>query len=157
MEVYGGPWRSMEVHGGPWRSVEIYGGPWRSVEVYGGPWRSVEVYGDPWRSVEVYGGPWRSVEVRGGPRIRGLEEDWRRIGVDWSGLEWIGVDWRKIEEIGGGLEEDLCGFSLIFVDFRDFVVGAVKLAENREEQLFTFFGFLPPYIGVSGSLVPRKR
>ena len=34
---------------------------------------------------------------------------------------------------------------------------AVKMPENPEKQRFTFFAFLPPYIGVSGSLVSRKR
>ena len=52
---------------------------------------------------------------------------------------------------------DFRGFSWIFVDVHDFFVGALKLAENREKQLFTFFALLPPYIGVSGSLVSRKR
>ena len=50
--------------------------------------------------------------------------------MDFRGFSLIFVDYR--------------GFSWIFVDFRDFVVGALKLAENREKQLFTFFGFLPP-------------
>ena len=31
------------------------------------------------------------------------------------------------------------------------------MAENPEKQCFTFFAFLPPYFGVSGSLVSRKR
>ena len=31
------------------------------------------------------------------------------------------------------------------------------MAENPEKQLFTFFAFLPPYFGVSGSLVPGMR
>ena len=31
------------------------------------------------------------------------------------------------------------------------------MAENLEKQSFTFFAFLPPYIGVSGSLVSRMR
>ena len=31
------------------------------------------------------------------------------------------------------------------------------MAENHEKQCFTFFAFLPPYIGVSGSRVSRKR
>ena len=31
------------------------------------------------------------------------------------------------------------------------------MAENHEKQCFTFFAFLPPYIGVSGSLVSRMR
>ena len=42
------------------------------------------------------------------------------------------------------------GFSLIFIE-------ALKMAENHEKQSFTFFAFLPPYIGVSGSLVSRMR
>ena len=35
---------------------------------------------------------------------------------------------------------------LIFIE-------ALKMAENHEKQLFTFFAFLPPYIGISGFLV----
>ena len=31
------------------------------------------------------------------------------------------------------------------------------MPKNHEKQCFTFFAFLPPYIGVSGSLVSRKR
>ena len=31
------------------------------------------------------------------------------------------------------------------------------MVENHEKQSFTFFCLLPPYIGVSGSLVSRKR
>ena len=45
---------------------------------------------------------------------------------------------------------DFHRFSLIFIE-------VLKMAENREKQVFTFFAFLPPYIGVSGSLVSRKR
>ena len=41
--------------------------------------------------------------------------------------------------------------------FDDFFIRALKLAANREKQLFTFFGFLPPYIGVSGSLTYPNR
>ena len=33
----------------------------------------------------------------------------------------------------------------------------LKIAENLEKQSFTFFAFLPSYIGVSGSLVSRMR
>ena len=32
-----------------------------------------------------------------------------------------------------------------------------KMAENAEKQGFAFFAFLPPYFGVSGSLVSRNR
>ena len=45
---------------------------------------------------------------------------------------------------------DFHRFSLIFIE-------VLKIAENLEKQSFTFFAFLPPYIGVSGSLVSRKR
>ena len=41
-------------------------------------------------------------------------------------------------------------FGLIFIE-------ALKMAENHEEPCFTFFAFLPPYFGVSGSLVFRNR
>ena len=34
---------------------------------------------------------------------------------------------------------------------------ALKFAENREKQLFTFFAFLHPYIGVSGFLAYPKE
>ena len=41
--------------------------------------------------------------------------------------------------------------------FNDFSIRALKLAESREKQLFTFFGLLPPYIGVSGPPVYLER
>ena len=47
--------------------------------------------------------------------------------------------------------------SLKNASFYDFSIRALKLAANHEKQVFTFFAFLPPYMGVSGSPVPRKR
>ena len=41
--------------------------------------------------------------------------------------------------------------------FYIFFIRALELAANHEKQVFMFFAFLPPYMGVSGSLVPRKR
>jgi len=41
--------------------------------------------------------------------------------------------------------------------FEDFSIRALKLAANPEKQVFTFFGFLPPYIGVSGLPVYVRR
>ena len=41
--------------------------------------------------------------------------------------------------------------------FHVFFIRALKLAANREKRVFTFFAFLPSYMPVSGSLVPRKR
>ena len=37
-----------------------------------------------------------------------------------------------------------------------FFIGALKLAANREKQVFTFFAVLPPYIGVLGLLAYCK-
>ena len=45
----------------------------------------------------------------------------------------------------------------IFLRFSSIFIEAFKMAENLEKQVFTFFAFLPPYIGVSGSLASRKR
>ena len=41
--------------------------------------------------------------------------------------------------------------------FDDFSIRALKLAANHKKQVFTFFAFLPPYIGVAGLLVYFKR
>ena len=45
---------------------------------------------------------------------------------------------------------DFHRFSQIFIE-------VLKIAENLEKQSFTFFAFLPPFIGVSGSVVSRTR
>ena len=73
-------------------------------------------------------------------------------------------DWRMIE---GGLEDGLVTpqygdyvptswkneiFSPKLYFFQNFSLRALKLAANHEKQLFTFFGFLPPYFDVSRSL-----
>ena len=47
--------------------------------------------------------------------------------------------------------------SLKNVSFLRFFHQGAQLAANHEKQDFTFFAFLPPYMGVSSSLVPRKR
>ena len=41
--------------------------------------------------------------------------------------------------------------------FHNFSIRVLKLAANHEKQVFTFFAFLPPYMGASGSLMPCKR
>ena len=40
--------------------------------------------------------------------------------------------------------------------FVDFSIKALKLAANREKQVFTFFAFLSPYIGFRPSRVCQK-
>ena len=64
----------------------------------------------------------------------------------------IALDARKSRE-NGFLhlpKLDFHRFSVIFI-------GVLKIAENHEKQSFTFFAFLPPYIGDSGSLVSGMR
>ena len=41
--------------------------------------------------------------------------------------------------------------------FHRFCLEVLRTVENNEKQSFTFFAFLPPYIGVSGSLVSGMR
>ena len=47
--------------------------------------------------------------------------------------------------------------SLKNASFHDFSMRTLKLFANHEKLVFTFFAFLPPYMAVSGSAVPRKR
>ena len=75
------------------------------------------------------------------PPTRGAPPTWTPRSMAWVRPVW-------------GLCADLlekCTF------FDDLSIGALKLAANHEKQVFTFFGFLPPYIGVSGLLVYCKR
>ena len=75
-------------------------------------------------------------------------------GSLWISMEVHGYPWISMEIHGFSLIlrifVDFLRFSLIFVQVR-------KVGENREKQLFAFFAFLPPYIGVSRALVSRKR
>ena len=91
------------------------------------------------------GGCWGGVGWIGG----GLQEHWRSLGGGWTPEVWPGYApvW--------GLCADLLEKSHFFVKIRFFVnfsFRALKLLANREEQLLTFFGFLPPYFDVSRSL-----
>ena len=116
--------------------------------------------GKDWRSI---GGPleehWRAGGgSQGGWRRtgEGLEEDWRRIGGGWTPEVWPGYApvW--------GLDRDLLKKRPKFAKNvtnssklrfgGDFSFRALKLLANHETQLLTFFGFLPPYFGVSRSL-----
>ena len=58
------------------------------------------------------------------------------------------------ESQGGLVMADLME-KCIFFD--DFFIRALKLVANHEKQVFTFFAFLPPYIGVLGSTVYLER
>ena len=106
-----------------------------------------------------------------------MEEHWRAGGGSEEGRRRIGGDWRRI---GEGLEEDgppkyglgapqyglgspsmgirsrplekMSFFCQNDVFFDNFSFRALKLLANHETQLLTFFGFLPPYFGVSRSL-----
>ena len=95
------------------------------------------------------GGCWEDVGWIGG----GLEEGWRSIGgaLDEHGPpkyglgtppygDYVATSWKN----GSFLPK--CCF------YYNFSFRALKLLANHEEQLLTFFGFLPPYFGVSRSL-----
>ena len=41
--------------------------------------------------------------------------------------------------------------------FHDFPIRALKLPANHEKQVVALFAFVPPYICISGSLMPCKR
>ena len=51
-----------------------------------------------------------------------------------------------------GLCADLMEKCHFFVKIAFFSLGAFELLANHEKQLLAFFGFLPPYFGVSHSL-----
>ena len=60
-------------------------------------------------------------------------------GYLWKSMEIHGYPWKSME-IRGKFQQ------------------ALKMIENREKQLFTLFGFLPPYIGILGFLAqPREK
>ena len=63
---------------------------------------------------------------------------------------WVGAGMFEFRQLSVVFFE-FCGFSLIFV------YQALKMVENHEKLCFTLFALLPPYIVVSGSLMPRKR
>ena len=88
-------------------------------------WVDVDVYGCGWMCI------WMYMDVDGPPDV-------------WPGYAPV---W--------GLCADLLEKLHFFVKMKFFVnfsFRALKLAANREKQLFTFFGFLPPYFDVSRSL-----
>ena len=96
------------------------------------------------------------------------------VGGCWGGVGWIGGGLEEgCRSIGGALEEDgppkyglgtpqygdyvaTSWKNVIFSSkwrfFVNFSFRALKLLANHEEQLLTFFGFLPPYFAVSRSL-----
>ena len=104
-------------------------------------WMWVDVYGYGW----MLGGCWVDWRRTGG----GLQEHWRSLRGGWTPEVWPGYApvW--------GLDRDLlkkCHFFAKMYFFDNFSFRALKLLANHEEQLLTFFGFLPPYFGVSRSL-----
>ena len=69
-------------------------------------------------------------------------------GSPWKSMDFLRCSWIFVEIRGNPWKS---------VEIRGKFQEALKLAENRGKQLFTFFAFLPPYIGVSGSPMYLKR
>ena len=104
--------------------------------------------------MDVGGCIWVWVDVGG--VLGGLEEDWRRVA---GALEepWRRMDPRSMAWVrpSMGIMSRPLGKMTFFAKmmfFDNFSFRALKLLANHEEQLLTFFGFLPPYFGVSRSL-----
>ena len=78
--------------------------------------------------------------------------------MDFHGFE--GFPWIPWNSIASMEFHGVHGIPLsqwISMESLDFRKQALKIAENREKHCFTFFAFLPPYVGVSGSLLYAKR
>ena len=80
-------------------------------------------------------------------------------GIPW--IQWTSIDSKEFHGVNG-FPRSQC-ISMESMDFRKIYVSApkcqqaLKMAENHEKLSYIFFAFLPPYIGVSGSLVYAKR
>ena len=77
--------------------------------------------------------------------------DLGRSGVD---LRWKVA---RCEGRGGKLATPGVEVMKLIILAGQFSSSCAKLRENPEDQGFTFFAFLPPYFGVSGSLVHLNR
>ena len=87
--------------------------------------------------------------------------------MDFRGFSWICVDlcgWRRIggglEEDGGGLEEDFRGYSLIVVDFRNFLWGRsnwLKIAKNNFLRFLPFYPLISAFQALSCLANDRSR
>ena len=95
------------------------------------------------------GYPWTSIDIHGNP--------WASIGIDRFSIDFPG----RMDPPKYGLGTPRMGImcrphgKMYLVD--DFSIRALKLVANREKQVFTFFAFSLPYIGVSRLPVYLKR
>ena len=103
------------------------------MEVHVNPWKPMEIHGRPWKCMETHGSPWKSMEVHGSP---------------WKAMEIHGNPWKSMEVHGHPQKS---------MEILRKVQQVFKMAENIEKLGFTFFAFLPPYIGVSGFLAYPKE
>ena len=77
----------------------------------------------------------------------------KKISV--SGDKSISIRWLLFASLANGISK--AKNLLMSDDVRRFSIRCAKFLENPEDQGFTFFAFLPPYFGVSGSLMYLHR
>ena len=84
-------------------------------------------------------------------------------GLVGGGLDGCGWMYMDVDVYGCGcmwmyMDVGVCGYIWMgWVGLGWVGLEVLKLAANREKLCFAFFGFVPPYFGVSGSLVYLKR
>ena len=137
------------------KSTKIYNNRRKSTNIQEHLRKSERIYEDLRESMKIYENLRKSIQwslkakegrrpAAAAPPLVSLSIE--QIFVDFRICSQIFIDVRRFSQIF----IDLRRFSLIFIE-------ALKMAEIHEKQCFTCFAFLPPYIGVSGSLVSRKR
>ena len=128
---YWSRWPCMPRHGHIWPYMTIYGHVWPYMTIHGHAWPDMAIYGHVWPCIAVCGHACPDMAIYG--------HVWPCMAV--CGHAWPDMAMYKINENPKSK-----------ISFR-----CVKLRENPENLGFTFFVFLPPYLGVSDSLVYLKR
>ena len=106
---------------------------WPYMAIYGHAWPNMAIYDHIWPCMDMHGQTWPYMALHGHKR-----PDMAIYGHAWPHTAMIyGTSWMRS-------------------NFRS-AFRCAKLQENPENLGFTFFGFLRPYLGVSGSLVYFKR
>ena len=124
------------MHGHAWPCMARHGHIWPSMAMHGQHghiWPSMAMHGHAWPDMAMYGHIWPCKAM---------------YGHVWPDMAIISSKRHSKSKKSCKISENPKSRIL----FR-----CVKLRENPENQGFAFFGFLPPYLGVSDSLAYFKR